>query len=870
MEGNQQVTVRILLAEDVAADAELSMREFKRAGMRVDWRIVDSAEAFRAALFEFDPEVILSDFSMHGFDGIAALQLARDLAPDTPFLFVSGTLGEEHAIRALKNGATDYVLKTNLIRLPTAVARALGDAGERAARRDVQTRFDALHDRMRALFETLPDAVWSISLPETKLIYMSPAARVVLGRSSEEFAANVELRRRIVHPADLARVEQAWAALRAGKRYEIEYRIVFPDDSVRWIQERAQRVCGADGAPVRLDGIARDVTDRVGQRERLERLARIRELLGATNAAIVRLRDRGELFAEFCRIAVETGGFLGGRVLDFDSSTGKLRVAVATDGWGALGEVVEAYNRDPQGSQSLLALALRGGQPVVSNDVHTDLKDKQREWRLPRAVRSVGYFPLFIGKRIEGALAVVAAERDVFDEAEVKLLSELASNLSLALERGQQQQRIDYLAYYDILTGLPNRRLFYERLDQALAVRDAAKVALVTFDVERFKTINETFSLATGDRVLQHFAQRLVAFAHERFVLGRLGANEFAMLIPRVGDSGEVGRLLSQEAAALLDSIVEFEGREVRIAVRAGVAMCPEDGADADTLLRNAQAALRKAKAGSERYVFYAPSLNARVAERLELESKLRRAVERFDFTLHYQPKVRLTDRRIMGFEALLRWPGAAPEMASPASFVPVLEETGLIDRLGPWLMREAVKTYRGWRAKGFAAPRIAVNVSASQLRSSEYLMQVCDAVGGGAEDCGLDLEITESVLMESIDESRDKLRQVRELGVRIALDDFGTGYSSLGYLSRLPIDTLKIDRTFISQMTEKADDASIVAAMISLGKALNMTIVAEGVETEEQARLLRLLRCHEMQGFLFSRPVPKEQLEYLLAPELV
>jgi len=298
--------------------------------------------------------------------------------------------------------------------------------------------------------------------------------------------------------------------------------------------------------------------------------------------------------------------------------------------------------------------------------------------------------------------------------------------------------------------------------------------------------------------------------------------------------------------------------------------MCPEDGTDADTLLRNATAALRKAKAGKERYAFYAPSLNARVAERLELESKLRRAVDRFEFALHYQPKVRMADRRVTGVEALLRWPGAAPEIASPTHFVPVLEETGLLDRLGPWLMREAVKTYRGWRAKGFDAPRIAVNVSASQLRSREYLAQVCDAVDGGPDDCGLDLEITESMLMESIDENRDKLRQVRELGVRIALDDFGTGYSSLGYLSRLPIDTLKIDRTFIRGMTEKADDASIVSAMISLGKALNLTIVAEGVETEEQARLLRLLRCHEMQGWLFSKGVPKEQLEYLLAPEVV
>ena len=868
MEGNSQVAVRIVLAEDVAADVELSVRELKRAGMRVEWRVADSEEALRRALLEFKPHVILSDFTMPQFDGMAALRLARELAPDTPFLFVSGTLGEEHAIRALRNGATDYVLKTNLIRLPAAVARALGDAAERAASIQVRAQLDALHERMHALFETLPDAIWSISLPDTRLIYMSPAAHGVLGRSPEEFAASVELRRRIVHPGDLARFEQAWAALRAGEPYEIEYRVILPDDSVRWVHERAQRV--GDAEAMRADGITRDITDRVAQRERFARLARIRELLGATNAAIVRLRDRNELFAEFCRIAIDIGGFLGGRVVDFEAGTGRLRVAVATDGWDALARVVDAYNRDPAGSPSLLAEALRSGQAVVSNDLAQDLKGRERDWQPPRAVRSLGYFPLFIGKRVEGALAVVASECDVFDEAEVRLLTELAANLSLALERGQQQQRIDYLAYYDILTGLPNRRLFYERLDQALAVRDAAKVALITFDVERFKTINETFSLAAGDRVLQDFAQRLNHFAHDRFVLGRLGANEFALLMPRVGDSGEVGRLLSQEAATLLDSIIEYEGRELRLVVRAGVAMSPDDGTDADTLLRNATAALRKAKAGKERYVFYAPSLNARVAERLELESKLRRAVDRFEFALHYQPKVRLSDRRMTGVEALLRWPGAAPEIASPAHFVPVLEETGLLDRLGPWLMREAVKTYRGWRAKGFDAPRIAVNVSASQLRSREYLMQVCDAVSGGPDDCGLDLEITESMLMESIDENRDKLRQVRELGVRIALDDFGTGYSSLGYLSRLPIDTLKIDRTFIRGMTEKADDASIVSAMISLGKALNLTIVAEGVETEEQARLLRLLRCHEMQGWLFSKAVPKEQLEHLLAPEVV
>ena len=864
--------IRVLLAEDVPTDAELAVRELKRSGMRITWRVADTEQTFRAALTEFGPHVILSDFSMPQFDGMAALHLARELAPDTPFLFVSGTLGEDYAIRALKNGATDYVLKTNLIRLPAAVERALSDSRERTSRREMQAGLDDLRERMRAIFETLPDAIWSIALPDERLIYMSPAARSVLGHTPEEFAADVSLGRRIVHAKDRARVDEAWAGLHRGERYEIEYRIILPDGSARWIQERAHRVCGADGAAVRLDGIARDVTEQIAQRERLARLARIRELLGATNAAIVRLRDRSELFAELCRIAVDIGGFLGGRVVDFEPGTGRLRISVDTSGWDPLGEVVQAYNADPQGAQSLLAEALRGGLPVVSNDLASDARVGLRDGQRPEMVRSIGYFPLLVGKGVEGALIVVASECNVFDDAEVRLLSELASNLSLALERGKQQERIDYLAYYDALTGLPNRKLFCERLDQALVgVHDnGRKVALVVFDVERFKTINETFSMAAGDRVLQDFAQRLTALARERFGIGRLGANEFGLLLPKVGDSEEIGRLLNQEAETLLDTIIQFEGRDLRVAARAGVAICPEDGADADTLLRNAEAALKKAKAGAERYVFYAPSLNARVAERLELESKLRRAVERHEFTLHFQPKVQLSDRRIMGVEALVRWPRAPREMASPARFVPVLEETGLITRLGTWLMREAVATYRDWRAKGLPAPRIAVNVSAHQLRSRDFVAEVRDAIGLEGENCGLDLEITETVLMESIEESRDKLQQVRELGVHIALDDFGTGYSSLGYLSRLPIDTLKIDRTFVHGMTEKADDASIVAAMISLGKALNLTIVAEGVETEEQARLLKLLRCHQMQGYLYSKPIPKEQLEDLLAPEMV
>jgi len=864
--------IRVLIAEDVPTDAELSVRELKRAGMRIATRVADTEDSFREALIEFTPQVILSDFSMPQFDGMAALHLARELAPDTPFLFVSGTLGEEYAIRALRNGATDYVLKTNLIRLPAAVERALAEARARIEQRRTEEALAETRRRLESILETLPDVLWSTSPDGQEALYVSPVVERLYGRKVQEFVANPNLWFEVIHPEDEAAAAAARERAEREGEFAVEYRILRPDGAVRWLDVRGRMIRDAAGRPARLDGIARDVTEQVAQRERLARLARIRELLGATNAAIVRLRGRNELFGEICRIAVDIGGFLGGCVVDFEPGTGRLRIAVATDGHDSLGQVVEDYNRDPHGSQSLLAEALRSGQPVVSNDMATDTRAPLPDWHGRDAVGSVGCFPLLVGTRVEAALIVVADECDVFDEAELRLLAELASNLSLALERGQQQERIDYLAYYDPLTGLPNRKLFYERLDQALvnARSTGRKVALLVFDVERFKTVNETFGMAAGDRVLQDFARRVTGLAGERFGSGRLGANEFGLLLPHVASSGEVGRLLNGEAAALLDTIIEFEGRELRVAARAGVGMYPEDGTDADTLLRNAEAALKKAKAGGDRYVFYAPSLNARVAERLDLESRLRRAVDRDDFVLHFQPKVGLGDRRITGVEALLRWPGAPPEMASPARFVPVLEESGLINRLGAWAMREAVATHRAWRARGLMAPRIAVNVSATQLRSRDFVAEVRDALGGGGEESGLDLEITESLLMENIEESRDKLRQVRDLGVHIALDDFGTGYSSLGYLSRLPIDTLKIDRSFVHGMTEKADDASIVAAMISLGKTLKLKVVAEGVETEEQAQLLRLLRCDEMQGYLFSKPVPKEDLEALLAPETV
>jgi EAL domain-containing protein (putative c-di-GMP-specific phosphodiesterase class I) len=297
------------------------------------------------------------------------------------------------------------------------------------------------------------------------------------------------------------------------------------------------------------------------------------------------------------------------------------------------------------------------------------------------------------------------------------------------------------------------------------------------------------------------------------------------------------------------------------------VAVYPADGADAAALFGNAEAALQRAKTSGERCVFYAAEINARVSEQLELEHRLRRAVERGELYLHFQPKLELASRRIVGVEALMRWNGGeGGTPVPPARFVPLLEQTGLILEAGRQAVAAASAAYRAWRARGIAAPRIAVNLSALQLRRAGFVADLRAALGAGAHDGGgVDLEITESLLMAEVSDSIRKLREARDMGMRIALDDFGTGYSSLAYLSALPVDTVKIDRGFVRGMSENAGDASIVAAIISLAHSLRMKVVAEGVESDDQAQRLARLGCDQAQGYLFSPPVPPARLEEML-----
>jgi diguanylate cyclase (GGDEF)-like protein len=443
----------------------------------------------------------------------------------------------------------------------------------------------------------------------------------------------------------------------------------------------------------------------------------------------------------------------------------------------------------------------------------------------------------------------------------------MVSNISFALELMEKQDRLSYLALYDPLTGLPNRALFRERLQALESARhDREAVALALIDLERFKAINDTLGQQTGDRVLQELAKRLQQAAGDIHRVARLGANLFALVFERIADAEEVARRIEAFMRDVFAAPFQIEGREVRIAAKAGLAVFPEDGKDADALVRNAEAALKRAKETGERYLFYAPEINARVSEQVDLESRLRKAVEQGELFLHYQPKYDLATRNLVGVEALMRWRSPDGGLISPVRFVPVLEQTGLIFEAGQQVLSAAKRAHHDWKARGLNAPRIAVNVSALQLRRKTFVADVREALGDiGDDGGGVDLEVTESLLMTDVDESIEKLRALRALGLRMALDDFGTGYSSLAYLSKLPLDTLKIDRSFVHGMTENADYTSIISTIISLAQALRLKVIAEGVETEQQAQLLRLLRCDQVQGYLFSPPVPAEKLETLL-----
>jgi diguanylate cyclase (GGDEF)-like protein/PAS domain S-box-containing protein len=432
-------------------------------------------------------------------------------------------------------------------------------------------------------------------------------------------------------------------------------------------------------------------------------------------------------------------------------------------------------------------------------------------------------------------------------------------------------KQIAHLADHDFLTGLPNRSLLYDRVGRAIAMakRNRNKIALLYLDMDGFKHINDSLGHSAGDKLLQCVALRLQDCVRNPDTVSRHGGDEFIVLLQELNQPEDAATAVKR----LLDSLAKgycMDQRNFHITTTIGVSLYPDDGPDAETLIRNADIAMYQAKEnGRPSYKFFRPEMNVRAVERQSIEEDLRYALEREEFTLHYQPKINLATGAITGVEALLRWTHPTRGAVSPEQFIPIAEDSGMILPIGSWVLHEACKQAQAWTEAGLHVGTVAVNVSAIEFRNEGFLEGLFSTLReSGLDPRSLELEVTETVLMKNAEVATSILQSVREKGIRVAMDDFGTGYSSLSYLSHFPLDAIKIDHSFVSQIARSPDETTIVSAIISLGQSLRLRVIAEGVETAEVLAFLQARQCDEAQGFFFSRPIPAEQLPALLRSE--
>jgi diguanylate cyclase (GGDEF)-like protein len=699
---------------------------------------------------------------------------------------------------------------------------------------------------------------WSETLPDLLGI---PAPQLATAARDWLKLVRPEYRRRVRHQILKSRVER--------KRMALQYQVQRPDGRLIQIGHVAEPLGEEAGPAGRWFHTLQDVTAQRLAETKIKRLNRVYAVLSRINHLIIRVHDRDALLQEACRIIVHSGHFS----LAWISLVDRDRTKLTPVAWCGAAEGFVALVRDrlslrgPPKNQSLTARAVSQKTALVSNDVSTDARIKFKREHQQFDTRSLGAFPLIVDDVAIGVVVLHATEAGFFDGGEMRLLLELAGDISFGLDHIGKSEQVDYLAYYDSLTGLANRTLLHERLVPYLstAKREQAQLAIVILDVARFRTVNETLGWQVGDALLKYVAARLRREVLDPNQLARIGPDQFVLLLPEITTAEELARSVQGWTVDLFAEPFRSGEMDLQISARGGIAVFPDDGDNAETLLRNADAALQKAKETGEQYVFYAREMTRRVRDTLTLESKLRQAIQREEFALYYQPKVDLQTRSIVGLEGLLRWQSPDLGLVPPLKFIPLLEETGLIIEVGAWVLRRAALDHRAWMEQDLHPPRIAVNVSAIQLRQRDFLRLVHEAIGVGTTPTAIDLEITESLLMEDVEVSIEKLRAVRELGMNIAIDDFGTGYSSLAYLAALPLAILKIDRVFVAKLPDSSNARTIVKTIITMAHSLGLKVVAEGVETEEQAQLLRLLRCDQMQGYLISKAVPKEDVMALL-----
>ncbi|MGY3076625.1 diguanylate cyclase (GGDEF)-like protein [Bradyrhizobium sp. LM6.10] len=610
-----------------------------------------------------------------------------------------------------------------------------------------------------------------------------------------------------------------------------------------------------------------------------ERLTRMFAALSATNEAIMRAKSRAELFDLVCLAASNGAKFTSTTIALARAGSDQLEI-VSAAGPSADTTRNVRLSVDPERPEGrgMSGTAFRTRQPCISNDYLND--DRVRVFHAivrNDGARSGAAFPLVAHDQAVGVMIYMSTEPGTFTVEFVELLQRLADNVSFAMEnfdradeKDEADERIEYLASHDSLTDLPNRETFNGLLREAIdaAQRHDHRFAVLFIDLDRFKVINDSLGHEAGDLLLLEVANRLRGALRASDVVARLGGDEFVVILDQCGEIDDVQRIATGLLKALAEPM-ELAGHECHTTASIGIAMYPANGADVQTLTKNADMAMYLAKEdGKNGHRFFSKEVKTQSIERLSLESALRRALEREQFSLNYQPKVDMETGQITGVEALLRWTHPDLGSISPAQFIPLAEETGLIVPIGRWVVREACAQAMAWQRRGLLPVSMAVNLSPRQFVDEHLLQDVDEALAAsGMSPVLLQLEVTESMMMRNVGRALKVLDAIQSRGIRLAIDDFGTGYSSMSLMKHFPIDTIKIDRSFVRDLPQDSEDQAIAQAIISMGKALGMTVVAEGVENVEQEAFLRAHGCDEMQGFLIAKPLPARQMAELLRP---